>query len=150
MVDVDPMEMLINDARALLGLSLDEVRRVLGTAATIVSGDEYQGMEDVVSVENREVFPGTVYLKEGNVELVYIAFRGLSSFGEADLRTRFGDNPVRLRSRAGKRANLWVFAEQGVACSSRAGELDFLEVFIPCTQREYEERIYRDPGPFIR
>ena len=70
MVDVDPMEMLINDARALLGLSLDEVRRVLGTAATIVSGDEYQGMEDVVSVENREVFPGTVYLKEGNVELV--------------------------------------------------------------------------------
>ena len=93
-----PMVSLIHDARAFLGLSIEEVQRILGPAA----------------------------------------------------KPEPGDNAVRLRSRAGKRANLLVFAEQGIACSSLNEGLDFLEVFPPRTQREYEARIYLDPGPFIR
>ncbi len=145
-----PMASLIQDAREFPGLGIEEVQRILGSAAKPEPGDEYQKMKDVTSIENGQVFPGTVYLKEDKVLLVRISSAALISFSEADLRTQFGNDAVRLRSRAGKHANLLVFAEQGIACSSRKEGLDFLEVFPPRSQREYEAQIYLDPGPFIR
>jgi hypothetical protein len=143
------LESLISDARAFPGLTIEEVQAIMGPAA-IPEADDYGKMEDVTSIENLQVFPGTIYLRENKVELVYVGSRGLMDLNRDDLRTLFGDNAVPLRSRAGKRANLWVYAQQGVACASLDGELKYFEVFQPCTQREYEARFYLDPGPFIR
>lgn len=141
---------LIQDARGFLGLGIEEVQRILGSAATPEPGDEYQKMKDVTSIENLQVFPGTIYLKADKVVLVRVSSPALSSFHEADLRAQFGNDAVPLRSRAGKQANLWVFAEQGIALSCRQEELDFFEVFPPSSQAEYKARIYLDSGPFIR
>ncbi len=53
-----------------------------------------------------------------------------------------------LRSRAGKASNLHVYAEQGVAVSI-GEEVEFIQIFAPMTQAEYEKTIYQDPGKFV-
>jgi hypothetical protein len=45
---------------------------------------------------------------------------------------------------------LHVWPERGVAFSEEDGAVDFLEVFGPTTLADYSERIYEDPGRFIR
>lgn len=137
-------------ARELLGLGLEEARAALGADARPVPGDEYGRMEHVTSIEDQRVFPGTVYIKDDTVELVRVSREGLSECTTVDLRDQFGVDAVPLRSRAGKRATMWVHAEEGIAYSAQGSSIDFLEVFRPCTQREYETRIYRKPDRFIR
>lgn len=144
------MSSLISDARQFPGLSLREVQRILGPDTELRPGEEYGNLTGVTSAENHRVFRGTIYLRKNRVELVYIPSWALTSFREEDLRAQLGTASARLRSRAGKTAELLVFAEQGVACSAGTDGLHFLEVFPPRTQREYEAHIYRDPGPFIR
>jgi len=144
------MTSLIATARTFLGLSLEEAKRVLDNAAQPVPGDEYGRMRNVTSIENPAVFPGTLYLENETVQLVRVGCEVLADITSTDLREHFGDDAVRLRSRAGKRAHLWVYAEQGVACSAEGETVHFLEVFPPCSQGEYEARIYREPHDFIR
>lgn len=141
---------LVHDARAFLGLGIDEVKGLLGPAVQPVPGEEYQNLKDLTSLENQNVFPGIIYLKNGAVELIRVGRSELASFDRAALLDEFGDGAFRLRSRAGKRAHLLVFARQGIACSVSGEQLDYLEVFRPCTQQEYRAHIHLDPGPFIR
>ena len=141
---------LLTRARAFLGLGLAEVQRVLGDGARPVPGDEYGRMENVTSIENPQVFPGTLYLGNETVELVRVGRAGLAEITEPMLRAHCGPDPVCLRSRAGKTANMWVYAPQGVAYSSQGETVHFLEVFHPCSHGEYEARIYREPPDFVR
>lgn len=141
---------VITNARVYLGLSLAEVQRNLGESAPPVPEDEYGQMNNLTSIENPEVFPGTLYLRNGSVVLVRLHREAMAAVSPAELRASFGGEAVRLRSRAGKQAHLWVWADQGVACSVRGETVHFLEVFAPCSQSEYEARIYREPPRFIR
>lgn len=141
---------LIDEARGFLGLSIHEVQRVLGSAATPEPDDEYQGIQGLTSIEYLRVFPGTIYLQGGRVELVFLASSALAPYRESDVQALFGAAALRLRSRAGKQAHLLVYAEHGIACSVGQEELHFMEVFAPQTPRGYETRIYREPSPFIR
>lgn len=140
------MPSALEEARALLGRSLDDVQRAVGGAVP-VPDDAYGAMEDVISIAGQQ---GLVYLKDGHAELVYLDGDALSDVSPSSLAVEFGDPAVRLRSRAGKRANLWVDAPHGIAYSEQGGALDFVEVFRPRSQAEYETEIYLDPGPFIR
>lgn len=144
------MGSLVEDARAYLGLTLEEVLGVLGPEARAFPGDEYGAMHDVTSVNAEPTFPGKLYLDDGRVELVRVSRRPLADLSRADLDAQFGADAIRLRSRSGKKANLWVHAEQGVAYSAQGDTLDFLEVFGPRSQAAYEAEIYADPGAFIR
>src|SRR6056297_2647142 len=144
------MTSLIDDAQTYLGHDLDEVQRLLGPRAEAVPGDEYGQLDDVTSIEDPAVFPGTVYLVDGVSELVRIGPDDLTGVTRAELDARFGDGAVRLRSRAGKRANLWVHAQQGVAYSAQDDTLDYLEVFRPRSQQRYEAEFYREPPAFRR
>lgn len=144
------MVAMITTARSYIGLSLDELQSLLGDAARAVHGDEYGQMQDLTSIENLTVFPGTLYLWKGAVRLVRLNHTAVVAVSPADLRLELGNEPVRLRSSAGKRAHLWLWAEQGVACSVEDETIHYLEVFEPCSQAEYEARIYREPPHFIR
>ncbi len=132
---------MITTVKSYLGLSLDEVQRFPGKAARPVPGDEYGQMTDLTSLEVSEPFSGTVYFKDGV---------GLTEISPADLTGLYGESTARLRSRAGKRANLWVWPEEGMACSVQGDTIHFLEVFPPCSRDEYEARIYRKPPRFVR
>ena len=143
------MPAVLDDARAYLGRSLEEVQRALGPHAEPIPGDEYGKLGEVTSIEYEVVFPGTLFLRDDRVELVYLGEDAVAGLSAADLAADLGD-AARLRSRAGKHATLFVHAEQGVAYSAQGDRLDFLEVFQPRTQAAYEAEIYREPHAFIR
>jgi hypothetical protein len=141
---------MITNARSYLELSLDGVQRVLATTARPVPGDEYGQMTDLTSMEVSEPFPGTLYLKDGVVALVRVNGAGLTETSPAELTGLYGESTARLRSRAGKTANLWVWPDEGIACSVQGETIHFLEVYPPCSRDDYEARIYREPPRFIR
>lgn len=61
------------------------------------------------------------------------------------------ENPEqRVRSRAGKTSNQLIFASQGISVSLTHTEVDFLEIYQPCSLQNYLETIYDEPGKFIR
>lgn len=137
-------------ARTLLSLSESEIRQRLGPDAYEDPESEYEGLEDVLELRNEAVFPGSIYLRDGAVELIYAPRAALEGVAKEELEAELTGEPERLRSRAGKKANLLVRADQGVAYSADRDRVHFVEVFPPCTLEDYRERIYIDPGAFIR
>ena len=144
------MPSLLAQARALIGLEQDAARQRLGPGLTEDPDDGYEAMQGVASLENGDVFPGTLYLKDGRVELIYVGPGGLDGVTAADLESELEGKATLLRSRARKTANMHVRAEEGVAYSAEGDEVHFLEVFRPRSLGAYESEIYEDPGPFIR
>lgn len=57
---------------------------------------------------------------------------------------------MRLRSRAGKTSNQYVYPERGFAYSETGDTLDFVEVFAPMSLDAYRDKIYEDPGAFTK
>lgn len=55
-----------------------------------------------------------------------------------------------VRSRAGKKANQYLFASQGFAASITGDNVDFVEIYPPCSLEQYLDEVYNEPGPFIR
>lgn len=141
---------VIDNGRSLLGLSRADALRALGDTAHEVSGDEYGKMKDVISLEASAVFPGTLYLKNDTVAFIRVGPDALTTITAGMLRTRFGLPAARLASRAGKQAQLWVYAADGLAFSVQGETVHFLELFTPCSQQEYEAQIYKHRGHFIR
>lgn len=149
MSDEAAVTALIARARGFLGRTLKDAEDILGGDAQITPGDEYGGLRDLTSLES-DAFPGVLYVEADEVRLVRINRDALPGVTKTALCSRMAGDPVRLRSPAGKSAHLLVYASQGVAFSSKREDLHFLEVFSPCTQREYEVRYYRPPGIFLR
>lgn len=141
---------LLEAARRLLGLSLEDARSALGGASHTVPGDEYGKLQDLTSIQASGRFPATLYVEAREVRLVRIGPDGLNGVTASALRSQVKSEPVILRSRAGKLARMEVSAEEGVAFSSEGDCVHFVEVFEPCTLRDYESRYYRSPDTFMR
>ncbi|MFP4408247.1 MAG: hypothetical protein ACLFPW_06985 [Spirochaetaceae bacterium] len=141
---------LIDKGRTFLGLAPEAARNALGGAPQEVMGDAYGSMRYLTSLEAENIFPGTLYLEGDQVRLVRLHHHGLEGITRSELSSWIGGEPTMLRSRAGKRAQLLVYASKGIAFSCQGEHLDFLELFNPCTQAEYETRYYRPPAQFVR
>ncbi len=141
---------LIETARSFLGLALTDARNALGGAAHVVPGDEYGRLLNVTSLESEDVFPGTLYVEDDKVRLVRIKGSGLRGVTRAALRSQMRGDAIGLRSRAGKLAQLLVYASDGIAFSTQDEDVHFLEAFAPCTHGEYETWYYQPPPVFIR
>ncbi|MFW6208799.1 MAG: hypothetical protein ACOC7X_08850 [Spirochaetota bacterium] len=150
MVNKKDIGAFINDSRKFLGLELEEACRAMGNNAQSVCADAYGSMENLISLENPQSFPGTLYLEQQRVVLVRLSEEGLRGYSKESLSSLLGETPVRLRSPGGKQANLMVNAHEGIACSCLGDLLQFIELFEPCSQKSYENRIYKKPLPFIR
>lgn len=143
------MTFSLTEVRSLLSLTEDELRERLGPNVEEDPESDYEGLEDVLELTGGSV-PGSVYLRDGRVVLVYVPRRAVEGTDPADLESQLSTEPARLRSRAGKTANLWVRPGEGVAYSADSSKVHFVEVFPPSTLEEYREQIYVDHGPFIR
>lgn len=144
------MASVLQVARALVGRSSAEVRAALGAGEADEVADDYQGLGDVTSIRS-DRFPGAVYLRNGVAELVYLGPDAVAELAVRDLESAAGDpDPVQLASRAGPSSSLVVHASAGLAYSTDGSGVQFVEVFGPCSQSEYEARIYAEPGPFLR
>lgn len=135
-----------------LGLDEQEVQRRFGASGGQVQHDvRYEGLEHMTQYYNPSVLPARLYVRDGQVQLVYVPAGGaLADTTPADIDAQVGGRGHRVRSRAGKTANQYVQAERGVAYSEDGDEVDFVEIFAPRSLQAYLRDIYRDPGEFIR
>lgn len=144
------MRSVLAEARALVSLSEAEVRERLGSSAEEDPESDYEALEDVLELRNDAVFPGSVYLRDGRVELVYLPRAAVGGLTRDELEGEFESEAVRLRSRAGKKASMYVRPKEGIAYSADQHRVHFIEVFPPCDLEEYKRRIYVEPPKFIR
>jgi hypothetical protein len=111
----------------------------------------YQKLHGVARLNNATVYPAHFYVRGDDVEVVYIGNADfLHALTPAAIKKELGGEGTRLRSRAGKTANQYVYPEAGFAYSETGGALDFVEIFRPTTLDAYRASIYEDPGAFTK
>jgi hypothetical protein len=137
---------------ALRALGRSDLLSQLQLAPGDVKNDvSYQKMKGVARAHNGAVYPAHFYLRGDELAVVYIGDRDfLSALTPAAIRKELGGDGTRLRSRAGKTSNQYVYPESGFAYSETGGALDFVEVFAPRSLDAYRETIYEDPGAFTK
>lgn len=92
------------------------------------------------------------FFKDGMLRIIYISNELLTAkLWKAFQQSADIARPEqRVRSRAGKTSNQLIFASRGLTASITGKEVDFIELYAPCTVQEYLEHIYDEPGLFIR
>lgn len=141
---------MLDDYLRLRERSLTYIRRMLDLNDQQIDHDlRYEKLTGVNRLHNPEKNPAHFYFRDTLLEMIYLGGDALHDVSAADLQQGLDGAGTLLRSRAGKRANLHVYPEQGVAFSEEGGELDFIEIFPPTTLSQYQERIYKEPGAFI-
>jgi hypothetical protein len=110
----------------------------------------YEKIADVTRVDlpNNQFF----FFKDGKLEIIYISddvvTKKIWNEFKRILNSEAAEKTV--RSRAGKTSNQLIFATQGVTVSLTNDDVDFIEIYTPCSLHEYLEKIYREVQPFIR
>jgi hypothetical protein len=138
---------LLAHALALRGLTRGELLAQVPDAR-VEEDVRYEGLRPVARVRAPELWPGFFYFDGERQAMLYAG--DPEGVAPEELAGELGPDGHELRSRAGKRAVLRVWPEQGVAFSEENGAVDFLEVFAPTTLEDYQARIYEDPGTFTR
>ena len=111
----------------------------------------YQKLKGVARLHNGAVYPAHFYVRGDELAVVYIGDHDfLSALSPAAIKNELGGDGTRLRSRAGKTSNQYVYPESGFAYSETGGALDFVELFAPMSLDAYREHIYEDPGAFTK
>ncbi len=111
----------------------------------------YDRWEHLTRYYNEAIDLGSYYLEDDHVVLIY--------FGDLELGTRIAEKDLTdalgtplpeqvLRSTAGKRALLKVYATDGLAYAVLDGEVQYIELFQSMTFAEYVSKIYKEPGPW--
>ena len=110
----------------------------------------YEKIADVTRIErlDNEFF----FFKDDKLIVIYISNESLTTKVWAEFsNTSFAITPEKtVRSRAGKKSNQVIFASEEIAASITKDEVDFIEIFRPCTVEEYITNIYNEVPAFIR
>jgi hypothetical protein len=111
----------------------------------------YERLSDVTEVHQPAADPARFFFQGDKLVMIYLGDRTLlGTLTEDQLKAELGGGPGEsLMSRAGKQSEMLVYPDKGVAFSI-GDEIDFLEIFPPCTLAEYQANIYSEPGPFYK
>lgn len=147
-----PMQGRLARLKALIGMDQQAFIDRFGIRPEhIRSSAAYERMKDVNEIHNPDHGElGSARFFFRNAKLVLIYLSDATDISKSDIDEVKGDPADQgtvLRSRAGKTSNLHVHAEKGIAIS-KGKRIDFIELFQPTTQQEYEQTIYVEPGPF--
>ena len=138
------------DIRRFAGMDEAQAREALGPGTTEDPESDYQNLDELLELDNPAVFPGSIYVKDGKVRLVYVGDAALEGTTPEDLEAQLDGKPERLRSRAGKSATIRLHADQGVAYSADTSQVHFVEAFPPTTVNAYRSTVYKEPPAFRR
>lgn len=142
----------IDSLQALIGMDQQAfVERFCIQANQIRSGATFERLENLVEIHNLEL--GQVWFYFRNGKLLAIDWTDEAVLKQIDgkaLIERFGKDGAWMRSRAGKSHNLRAWPEKGIAVSLAGAECDYIHLFKPMPQQEYENSFYKDPGAFVR
>lgn len=132
----------------LRDLARGEVLASLGIEPdAVVDGRRYQSLESLHMASTDRDDGLRVYFDGDAVAMIMIPAPEIAL---ERVREEFGSDLAALASRQAKHAVLEVDAAAGIAVSSVDDEIGFVEIFPPTTLDDYRDRIYRDPGQFLR
>jgi hypothetical protein len=143
--------MNLSDYKEYLNLSYDQFIAQLKIQSNQVHESlQYEKITDVVRVDlgdNKFVF-----FKDGVLKMIYISNDALADklWKEFKNATKESAPERTVRSRAGKTSNQEIFSAQGITASIARDEVDFIEIYPPCSLQDYLDKIYREPHKFIR
>jgi hypothetical protein len=141
--------MKLEEYKKYFSVALDEFTWLNEISADQIHGDVgYEKITDATRVDRDE--NESFFFKDGKLKLIYISNDALINKLWNELKLTSAAPEETVRSRAGKTSNQLVFASQGLTVSITKDEVDFVEIYFPCTVEEYLENIYREPGKFIR
>jgi hypothetical protein len=145
-----PMQGRLAQLQALIGSDQAAVIQRFAIPPDHVEPDvAYEAMKGVTRIHHPEdatLGDARLYFRAGKLALIYLSGGAGVEAAELDAAIA-GSEPVMLRSRAGKTSQLRVYAGKGIAVS-RGKQLDFVELFAPTTQADYEQSIYVAPPAF--
>jgi hypothetical protein len=142
--------MTFQDYKSCFNFTLDQFLAQNNLGESQVQNDlRYEKIKDVsrVTLGNRQFF----FFKENQLRLIYISDDAATKqlWKEFKDTTNMASPDDTIRSRAGKTSNQVVFATSGLTASFTKDDVDFIEIYRPCTLQEYLEKIYQEPPPFI-
>lgn len=136
---------------ALASLDKDQLIARLGARSEhLREGAAYEKATGLTEIYKPDANPARFYFRGDQLVVIYLSDRGvLDQLDGGKLEAELGAPADSLRSRAGKRSELLVYPDKGIAVSM-GDELDFIEIFPPTTLDAYQSAIYSEPGPFIK
>ena len=116
----------------------------------IVEDVRYEKINDVTRVDlpDNQFF----FFNDGLLKMIYISGETVVNkvWNEFKSTADVSVPEKRVRSRAGKTSNQLIFAAKGFTVSITHNDVNFIELYPPCSLEDYLEKIYIEPGPFIR
>ncbi|WP_428263370.1 hypothetical protein [Haliangium sp.] len=134
----------------LRNLSRDALAKELAiTDAHIATDRSFERLAPVTQWHNPDAHPGYFIFQGDALVMIYIDDEAaLADLDPAEVAADLGTPDASLRSRAGKRVPLHVYAQQGVAYAGDAKAVRYLQIFTPMTLDEYQQKIYQEPPPY--
>jgi len=147
-----PMQGRLSQLKSLIGIDQQAFIDRFGVKPEhIRSPAVYERMKNVTEIhrpDHPDLGPARFFFRDAKLALIYLSdATALQELNIDSWKGNPSDEGTLLRSRAGKTSNLHVYADKGFAVSEGT-EIDFVEIFQPTTQQEYEQAIYDPPGPF--
>ena len=115
-----------------------------------VENNEYEKLKNLTRIyfENEA---SKIYFFDKTEKSVMIYIEDEDKFKSLSLNkiiNKFGQAEAVLGSRAGKRANHYIYSKNGFSFSELDDQIIFFEVFPNCTLKYYKEKIYIEPSLF--
>lgn len=143
--------MKLNDYKRWFSLSLNDfIAEYKIDSAQVHENVRYEKITDVTRVDGpNEEF---LFFSSGSLKMIYISNEAQAESLWREFNEAFDSNTSEkmVRSRAGKTSNQLIFAGQGFTASIKNEEVDFIEIYPPCSLQDYLDNIYKEPGLFIR
>jgi hypothetical protein len=133
-------------------LSMQEIQNRFSISEEHIDKDTgYEKLSELTEFYNPDTHPGHFYFRNEKFVMLYVGkSKELEQLDSKVLQDNLGGSGIRLRSRAGKRFNHYVYPEKGVAFSADQNGVRFLEIFPPTSLEAYKSEIYEEPPPFIK
>ncbi|WP_041233032.1 hypothetical protein [Cylindrospermum stagnale] len=142
----------LDDFLAFRNLSMEEIRTRLSISEENTEQNVgYEKLTQLTLFHNPNAHFGYFYFRDGKLVMLYVGdHEQVEQLDPKVLEEKLGGRGIRLRSRAGKRFNHYVYPDKGVAFSADSQSVSFIEIFPPTSIEAYKADIYEEVPPFIK
>jgi hypothetical protein len=140
--------MILNDYQTYFNQSYDQF--ILQNNISRSQIHENVKYEKITAVSRIDVGDNQFFFfKDDKLRVIYISDEVLANEIWNEFKSTAQPDKT-VRSRAGKTSNQLIFAGKGITVSTKGNDVDFIEIYRPCTAQDYLDNIYHEPQAFIR
>jgi hypothetical protein len=143
----------LRDWMDLRSVPLADLRARTGAGEDALAHDAAYGPSlGLTRFYDPEFHPGRFFYRDGSLVLLYVEFptNAAPELTRELLLEAVQPAEAQLRARSGRADRQHVNPGKGLAVAIGPVAAAFLEIFPPMTLNEYRERLYIEPGAFIR